>query len=104
MFLCHRRECEFEDDCDSLAWEETEETLLLWEDSSGYTFSVENQGEVRLSFIDYSSSDGLWKLNWHDEFMYKMDPVKPEKNKHAFILQNIQSYPYKIEVYITFIY
>lgn len=39
------RECEFEDDCDSLAWEETEETLLLWEDSSGYTFSVENQGE-----------------------------------------------------------
>lgn len=32
-----RRECEFEDDCDSLAWEETEETLLLWEDFPGYT-------------------------------------------------------------------
>lgn len=30
-----RRECEFEDDCDSLAWEETEETLLLWEDFPG---------------------------------------------------------------------
>ncbi|CAG6015115.1 unnamed protein product [Menidia menidia] len=29
------RECEFEDDCDSLAWEETEETLLLWEDFPG---------------------------------------------------------------------
>ncbi|KAI7799029.1 non-homologous end joining factor IFFO1 isoform X1 [Triplophysa rosa] len=40
------RESEFEDDCDSLAWEETEETLLLWEDFPGYTFSVENQGEV----------------------------------------------------------
>ncbi|KAF3692066.1 Intermediate filament family orphan 1 [Channa argus] len=31
------RECEFEDDCDSLAWEETEETLLLWEDFPGCT-------------------------------------------------------------------
>ncbi|MBN3308481.1 IFFO1 protein, partial [Amia calva] len=37
------RECEFEDDCDSLAWEETEETLLLWDDLSGY--SLETQGE-----------------------------------------------------------
>uniref|UniRef100_A0A8C9JP34 Intermediate filament family orphan 1 n=1 Tax=Panthera tigris altaica TaxID=74533 RepID=A0A8C9JP34_PANTA len=26
------REYDFEDDCDSLTWEETEETLLLWED------------------------------------------------------------------------
>uniref|UniRef100_A0A3B4EZM4 Intermediate filament family orphan 1-like n=1 Tax=Pundamilia nyererei TaxID=303518 RepID=A0A3B4EZM4_9CICH len=41
------RECEFEDDCDSLAWEETEETLLLWEDFPGYTLGVEPQGEVR---------------------------------------------------------
>ncbi|CAL8292783.1 unnamed protein product [Merluccius merluccius] len=31
------RESGFEDDCDSLAWEETEETLLLWEDFPGYT-------------------------------------------------------------------
>uniref|UniRef100_A0A8C6KIG1 Intermediate filament family orphan 1 n=1 Tax=Nothobranchius furzeri TaxID=105023 RepID=A0A8C6KIG1_NOTFU len=35
--LTHLRECEFEDDCDSLAWEETEETLLLWEDFPGCT-------------------------------------------------------------------
>ncbi|KAG7469341.1 hypothetical protein MATL_G00127880 [Megalops atlanticus] len=39
------RECEFEDDCDSLAWEETEETLLLWEDFPGYTLGVDTQGE-----------------------------------------------------------
>ncbi|XP_062265438.1 non-homologous end joining factor IFFO1-like isoform X2 [Platichthys flesus] len=39
------RECEFEDDCDSLAWEENEDTLLLWEDFSGYTLGVETQGE-----------------------------------------------------------
>ncbi|XP_029920214.1 intermediate filament family orphan 1 isoform X2 [Myripristis murdjan] len=41
------RECEFEDDCDSLAWEETEETLLLWEDFPGYTLGVETQGELQ---------------------------------------------------------
>ncbi|XP_075699092.1 non-homologous end joining factor IFFO1 [Rhinoderma darwinii] len=40
------RDYDFEDDCDSLAWEETEETLLLWEDFSGYAMSnVDNQGE-----------------------------------------------------------
>lgn len=40
------RECDFEDDCDSLAWEETEETLLLWEDFPGYAL-VETQGELQ---------------------------------------------------------
>ncbi|KAM9839045.1 non-homologous end joining factor IFFO1-like [Aulostomus maculatus] len=39
------RECDFEDDCDSLAWEESEETLLLWEDFPGCTVEVETQGE-----------------------------------------------------------
>uniref|UniRef100_W5LI60 Intermediate filament family orphan 1 n=1 Tax=Astyanax mexicanus TaxID=7994 RepID=W5LI60_ASTMX len=37
--LSQLRECEFEDDCDSLAWEETEETLLLWEDFPGCTLT-----------------------------------------------------------------
>lgn len=44
-----RRECEFEDDCDSLAWEETEETLLLWEDFPGCTLPpdpIHPPGEV----------------------------------------------------------
>ncbi|KAL2079981.1 hypothetical protein ACEWY4_023774 [Coilia grayii] len=39
------RECEFEDDCDSLAWEETEETLLLWEDFPGCTLAMDTQGD-----------------------------------------------------------
>ncbi|XP_058266128.1 intermediate filament family orphan 2 isoform X3 [Hemibagrus wyckioides] len=30
--VARRETFEFDDDCDSLAWEETEETLLLWED------------------------------------------------------------------------
>uniref|UniRef100_A0A673B3G3 Intermediate filament family orphan 1 n=1 Tax=Sphaeramia orbicularis TaxID=375764 RepID=A0A673B3G3_9TELE len=41
------RESEFEDDCDSLAWEETEETLLLWEDFPGCTLAMETQGELQ---------------------------------------------------------
>ncbi|XP_043935509.1 non-homologous end joining factor IFFO1 isoform X2 [Protopterus annectens] len=42
------REYDFEDDCDSLTWEETEETLLLWDDFSGYAIAaVEAQGEVQ---------------------------------------------------------
>lgn len=45
--LAPRREYDFEDDCDSLTWEETEETLLLWEDFSGYAIAAaEVQGEV----------------------------------------------------------
>lgn len=41
------REYDFEDDCDSLTWEETEETLLLWEDFSGYALAAaEAPGEV----------------------------------------------------------
>lgn len=45
--LVSRREYDFEDDCDSLTWEETEETLLLWEDFSGYAIAAaEAQGEV----------------------------------------------------------
>lgn len=49
-----RRECEFEDDCDSLAWEETEETLLLWEDFPGCTLTADtSQGEV--SAMHYGS-------------------------------------------------
>lgn len=46
-FPVSRREYDFEDDCDSLTWEETEETLLLWEDFSGYAMAAaEAQGEV----------------------------------------------------------
>ncbi|KAM8923833.1 non-homologous end joining factor IFFO1 [Pelodytes ibericus] len=42
------REYDFEDDCDSLAWEETEETLLLWEDFSGYAMTAgDTQGETQ---------------------------------------------------------
>ncbi|XP_032904165.1 intermediate filament family orphan 2 isoform X2 [Amblyraja radiata] len=40
-----RETFDFEDDCDSLSWEENEETLLLWEDFSEYTNIVEPPAE-----------------------------------------------------------
>uniref|UniRef100_A0A3Q4A8S3 IF rod domain-containing protein n=1 Tax=Mola mola TaxID=94237 RepID=A0A3Q4A8S3_MOLML len=55
--LSQLRECEFEDDCDSLAWEETEETLLLWEDFPGYSLGLETPAEVCLQQQDESIED-----------------------------------------------
>ncbi|NXC20263.1 IFFO1 protein, partial [Corythaeola cristata] len=56
------REYDFEDDCDSLTWEETEETLLLWEDFSGYAIAAaEVQGEVTV----VSGPLGDPALGWH---------------------------------------
>ncbi|KAG8142213.1 hypothetical protein E2320_006159, partial [Naja naja] len=41
-----RRETfDFDDDCDSLTWEENEDTLLLWEDFTNCNPTVELQGE-----------------------------------------------------------
>ncbi|XP_075575841.1 non-homologous end joining factor IFFO1 isoform X2 [Pelecanus crispus] len=58
------REYDFEDDCDSLTWEETEETLLLWEDFSGYAIAAaEVQGEV--------TDDSLEKVIKDTESLFK---------------------------------
>ncbi|XP_036389338.1 intermediate filament family orphan 2 isoform X1 [Megalops cyprinoides] len=35
-FVARRETFDFDDDCDSLTWEENEETLLLWEDFTNY--------------------------------------------------------------------
>ncbi|XP_061493309.1 non-homologous end joining factor IFFO1 isoform X2 [Rhineura floridana] len=58
------REYDFEDDCDSLTWEETEETLLLWEDFSGYAIAAaEAQGE--------QADDSLEKVIKDTESLFK---------------------------------
>ena len=42
-----RRETfDFDDDCDSLTWEENEDTLLLWEDFTNCNPTIDLQGEV----------------------------------------------------------
>ncbi|XP_048359652.1 non-homologous end joining factor IFFO1 isoform X3 [Sphaerodactylus townsendi] len=59
------REYDFEDDCDSLTWEETEETLLLWEDFSGYAIAAaEAQGEQQ-------PDDSLEKVIKDTESLFK---------------------------------
>uniref|UniRef100_A0A8C6H3H6 IF rod domain-containing protein n=1 Tax=Mus spicilegus TaxID=10103 RepID=A0A8C6H3H6_MUSSI len=44
--VTHRRETfDFDDDCDSLTWEENEDTLLLWEDFTNCNPTIDLQGE-----------------------------------------------------------
>uniref|UniRef100_A0A673IH16 Intermediate filament family orphan 1-like n=1 Tax=Sinocyclocheilus rhinocerous TaxID=307959 RepID=A0A673IH16_9TELE len=83
------RECEFEDDCDSLAWEETEETLLLWEDFPGYTFSVENQGEQEESIEKViNDTESLFKSREKeyqdtiDQIELELTTAKSDMNRH----------------------
>ncbi|XP_030078267.1 LOW QUALITY PROTEIN: intermediate filament family orphan 2 [Microcaecilia unicolor] len=45
MFNQLRDTFDFDDDCDSLTWEENEDTLLLWEDFANCNPSIEIQGE-----------------------------------------------------------
>lgn len=45
--VTRRRETfDFDDDCDSLTWEENEDTLLLWEDFTNCNPTIDLQGEV----------------------------------------------------------
>ncbi|XP_056335919.1 non-homologous end joining factor IFFO1 [Danio aesculapii] len=83
------RESEFEDDCDSLAWEETEETLLLWEDFPGYTFSVENQGEQEESIEKViKDTESLFKSREKeyqdtiDQIELELATAKSDMNRH----------------------
>ncbi|XP_029369683.1 intermediate filament family orphan 1 isoform X2 [Echeneis naucrates] len=84
------RECEFEDDCDSLAWEETEETLLLWEDFSGYTLGVETQGEQQDESIEkvINDTESLFKSREKeyqdtiDQIELELATAKSDMNRH----------------------
>ncbi|XP_066531119.1 non-homologous end joining factor IFFO1 isoform X2 [Hoplias malabaricus] len=83
------RECEFEDDCDSLAWEETEETLLLWEDFPGYTLGVDTQGEQEESIEKViKDTESLFKSR-EKEYQETIDQIeldlataKSDMNRH----------------------
>uniref|UniRef100_A0A8C2WJX8 Intermediate filament family orphan 1 n=1 Tax=Cyclopterus lumpus TaxID=8103 RepID=A0A8C2WJX8_CYCLU len=83
------RECEFDDDCDSLAWEETEETLLLWEDFPGYPLGVETQGEQEESIEEViKDTECLFKTR-EKEYQETIDQIevdlataKSDMNRH----------------------
>uniref|UniRef100_A0A668ADL1 Intermediate filament family orphan 1 n=1 Tax=Myripristis murdjan TaxID=586833 RepID=A0A668ADL1_9TELE len=84
------RECEFEDDCDSLAWEETEETLLLWEDFPGYTLGVETQGEQQEESIEkvIKDTESMFKSREKeyqdtiDQIELELATAKSDMNRH----------------------
>ncbi|XP_046875855.1 LOW QUALITY PROTEIN: non-homologous end joining factor IFFO1 [Hypomesus transpacificus] len=84
------RECEFEDDCDSLAWEETEETLLLWEDFPGCTLGVESQGEQQDESIEkvIKDTESLFKSREKeyqdtiDQIELELATAKSDMNRH----------------------
>ncbi|XP_070702722.1 non-homologous end joining factor IFFO1 [Pempheris klunzingeri] len=83
------RECEFEDDCDSLAWEETEETLLLWEDFPGYPLGVETQGEQDESIEEViKDTESLFKSREKeyqdtiDQIELELATAKSDMNRH----------------------
>uniref|UniRef100_A0A3Q1FF23 Intermediate filament family orphan 1a n=1 Tax=Acanthochromis polyacanthus TaxID=80966 RepID=A0A3Q1FF23_9TELE len=84
------RESEFEDDCDSLAWEETEETLLLWEDFPGCTLGVETQGELQEESIEdvIKDTESLFKSREReyqdtiDQIELELATAKSDMNRH----------------------
>ncbi|XP_074122848.1 non-homologous end joining factor IFFO1 isoform X5 [Sminthopsis crassicaudata] len=74
------REYDFEDDCDSLTWEETEETLLLWEDFSGYAAAAaEAQGEQQEDSLEkvIKDTESLFKTR-EKEYQETIDQIELE--------------------------
>lgn len=54
-----RRETfDFDDDCDSLTWEENEDTLLLWEDFTNCNPTIDLQGEVSPGLVSRGQERG----------------------------------------------
>ncbi|XP_028819203.1 intermediate filament family orphan 1 [Denticeps clupeoides] len=87
--LSQLRECEFEDDCDSLAWEETEETLLLWEDFPGCTLGMDPQGEQDESIEKViNDTESLFKSREKeyqetiDQIEFELATAKSDMNRH----------------------
>uniref|UniRef100_A0A3P9KAW6 IF rod domain-containing protein n=1 Tax=Oryzias latipes TaxID=8090 RepID=A0A3P9KAW6_ORYLA len=82
------RESDFEDDCDSLAWEESEDTLLLWEDFPGCSFGMETQGEDESIEKVINDTESLFKSRekeYHDtinQIELELATAKSDMNRH----------------------
>ncbi|XP_010843498.1 PREDICTED: intermediate filament family orphan 1 [Bison bison bison] len=80
LLLSPPREYDFEDDCDSLTWEETEETLLLWEDFSGYALAAaEAPGEQPEDSLEkvIKDTESLFKTR-EKEYQETIDQIELE--------------------------
>ncbi|XP_063449386.1 non-homologous end joining factor IFFO1 isoform X13 [Pan paniscus] len=79
------REYDFEDDCDSLTWEETEETLLLWEDFSGYAMAAaEAQGEQQEDSLEkvIKDTESLFKTR-EKEYQETIDQIEAKISRKS---------------------
>ncbi|XP_067881743.1 non-homologous end joining factor IFFO1-like, partial [Heterodontus francisci] len=71
------REYDFEDECDSLTWEESEETLLLWDDLSSCTMGsadVVNEQEESLEKV-IKDTECLFKTR-EKEYQETIDQIE----------------------------
>uniref|UniRef100_A0A3P8WJI5 IF rod domain-containing protein n=1 Tax=Cynoglossus semilaevis TaxID=244447 RepID=A0A3P8WJI5_CYNSE len=81
---------EFDDDSDSLVWEETEETLLLWEDFSGNSQAAETLEEQHEESIEkvISDTETLFKTRERDyqdtinQIELDLATAKSDMNRH----------------------
>ncbi|XP_053345676.1 non-homologous end joining factor IFFO1 [Clarias gariepinus] len=82
-------DCEFEDDCDSLAWEETEETLLLWGDFPRRTWALDSNGEQDESIEKViKDTESMFKVREKeyqetiDQIELELATAKSDMNRH----------------------
>ncbi|CAL8374736.1 unnamed protein product, partial [Boreogadus saida] len=74
------RESGFDDDCDSLAWEETEETLLLWEDFPGYTHPEQQEDSIEEVIKD---TESLFKTR-EKEYQETIDQIEVREREREY--------------------
>lgn len=90
--VTHRRETfDFDDDCDSLTWEENEDTLLLWEDFTNCNPTIDLQGEVSPRPV-FSAAEGGGVPLSHDPSLLpfscslcspdKLFPLSPQQEEN----------------------
>uniref|UniRef100_UPI00398E5515 intermediate filament family orphan 2 isoform X2 n=1 Tax=Pristiophorus japonicus TaxID=55135 RepID=UPI00398E5515 len=83
-----RETFDFEDDCDSLSWEENEETLLLWEDFSEYTAIVEPAAEDETLETVIKETESLFKTREKEyqetigQIELELTSAKSDMNRH----------------------
>ncbi|XP_062848326.1 non-homologous end joining factor IFFO1 [Trichomycterus rosablanca] len=77
--LYQLRECDFDDDCDSLAWEETEETLLLLEDFPGYALTTDSSnGEQEECLEEVIKDTECLFMSREKEYQETIDQIELE--------------------------
>ncbi|XP_053546250.1 intermediate filament family orphan 2 isoform X2 [Bombina bombina] len=72
------RDCDFDDDCDSLTWEENEDTLLLWEDFTNCNPPAEVQGEQEESLGNLIQEAETFLKTRDQEYQETIDQIELE--------------------------